>query len=67
MLPVDRKGLVESVVKRIAEKLDDIGYRGVAITIKSDQETTILVLKTAAAAKRSSVTTPFDSPARESQ
>ena len=66
-LPVESKGPVDWVVKWIVDKLDEIGYRGVAITLKSDQEPAIIALKRAVAAKRSGVTTPIDSPARESQ
>ena len=51
------------MVKWIGDRLDEIGYRGVAITLKSDQEPTILALKKAVAAKRSGVTMPIDSPA----
>ena len=49
------------------DKLDDIGFRGEAISIKSDQEPAIMALKTAIAARRVGVTTPIESPARESQ
>ena len=66
-LPVESKGAVEWVVKYVVEKLDEIGYRGVPISIKSDQEPAILALKTAIAAKRVGVTTPIESPVRESQ
>ena len=66
-IPVEQKGAVEWVVKFIVEKLDNIGYRGVPITIKSDQEPAILALKNAIAARRSGTTTPIDSPVRESQ
>ena len=66
-LPVENKGVVEWAVKWIVEKLDDIGYRGVPISIKSDQEPAIMALKTAIAAKRVGVTTPIESPVRESQ
>ena len=66
-LPVERKGPVEWVVKWIVDKLDNVGYRGEAITIKSGQEPPILALKTVVAAKRAWVTTPTDSPVKESQ
>ena len=46
-LPVENKGTIDWVVKYVVDKLDDIGYRGVAISIKSDQEPAIVALKTA--------------------
>ena len=55
------------VVKWIVEKLDNVGYRGEAITLKSDHEPAILALKTVVAAKSVGITTPIDSPVRESQ
>ncbi len=66
-LPVENKGAIDWVVKYVVDKLDDIGYRGVAISIKSDQEPAIMALKTAIAAKRVGATTPIESPVRESQ
>ena len=35
-LLVEKKGLVNWIVKWIVEKLDNVGYRGQAITLKSD-------------------------------
>ena len=66
-LPVEGKGVIEWVVKYVVEKLDEIGYRGVPLSIKSDQEPAIMALKTAIAAKRVGITTPIESPVRESQ
>ena len=66
-LPVDKKGPVEWVVKWIVEKLDNIGYRGQTLTIKTDQEPAIKTLKMAVAAKRVGATTPIESPVRESK
>ena len=54
-------------MKWIVEKLDNVGYRGQAITLKSDQEPATLTLKTAVAAKGVGTTTPIGSPVRESQ
>ena len=48
-LPVEREGPVDWVVKCIVDKLE----------IKSDQEPAMLASKTAAAAKRSGLTTPW--------
>ena len=66
-LPVDRKGPVEWVVKWIVDKLDNVGYRGEAITTKSDQDPAIMAPKTAVAAKRIGPTTIIDSPVRDSK
>ena len=66
-LPVEHKGPVEWVVKWIVDKMDAIGYRGTPITLKTDQEPAITALKAAVAAKRIGVTTPIESPVRESQ
>jgi hypothetical protein len=44
-LPVEKKGPVDWVVKWIVEKLDNVGYRGEHITLKSDQEPAILALR----------------------
>ena len=49
------------------DKLDNVGYRREAITIKSDQEPAMLALRTAVAAKRIGTTTPIDSLVRELQ
>ena len=64
---MDRKGPVDWVVRWIVNKLDEVGYRGEAITLKSDQERSIVALKTAVAASRLGATTPIESPVRESQ
>ena len=36
-LPVDRKGAQDEVVKWVVDKLDECGYSGVSLTLKSDQ------------------------------
>ena len=61
------KGPVDWVVKWVVDRSDEIGYRGVAITLKRDQEPAMLAMQKAIAAKRTGVTTPIDPPARESQ
>ena len=66
-LPVDKKGPVDWIVRWIVDKLDEIGYRGQAITLKSDQERSIVALKTAVAAGRVGTSTLIESPVRESQ
>ena len=62
-----RKGPVDWVVKWIVDRLDNVGYRGEAITIKSDQEPAILGLNIVVAAKRVGTSTFIDSPVRELQ
>ena len=66
-LPVDRKGATDWVVKWVTEKLDNIGYRGEQLTLKSDQEPAITALKMAIAATRVGKTVPIESPVRESR
>ena len=41
-LPVDQKGADEYVVKWLADKMEECGYAGVAVTLKSDQEPSIV-------------------------
>ena len=57
-LLVDSKGPVEWVVNWIVDELDNVGYRGEAIAIKTDQEPAIMALMAAVAAKRVGTTTP---------
>ena len=66
-IPVDKKGPTDWVVSWIVEKLDNIGYQGESITLKSDQEPAIMSLKNAVVAKRAGVTTPTKSTVRQSQ
>ena len=48
---VDRTGPVDWVVKYIVDTLDSVGYKGVPITLKTDQEASITALKNAIDAK----------------
>ena len=64
---MERKGPVDWFVKWIVDKLDEVEFRGEAITVKSDQKPAILAPKTAVAAKRIGATTPIDLSVRESQ
>ena len=43
-LGVKQKGVTPDVVSWIVQKLDEAGYRGMAITIKTDQEEAIMAL-----------------------
>ena len=67
ILGVEHKGVDETVVKWALEKLEEAGYKGTKITLKSDQEEAILALKRAIAAKRTAETAMIESPVRESK
>ena len=51
-LPVEGKGAQEQVVKWVVDKMDEAGYAGIAVTIKSDQEPAMMALKQAIAVRR---------------
>ena len=61
---VPQKGPVESIVKWCIDRLEDSGYIGEEITIKSDQEESIIALRKAISAARTGITTPVNSPVR---
>ena len=44
-LPVDHKGADKYVVNWLVKKLEEAGYGGVSLTLKSDQEPAIVALK----------------------
>ena len=66
-LPVENKGPVDYVVKWFVGKLEESGYGGEKVAIKSDQEVAILALKRAVIAARQGETVPIESPVRESK
>ena len=66
-LAVEQKCVTEGIVKYIVRVLDQSGNQGQKLTLKSDQEPSILALKKAVAAKRIGETVPFESPARASK
>ena len=66
-LPAEHKGPVPHVVRWCVEKLERAGYGGVAITLKSDNEDSIVALKKSIALRRSAETMPIESPVRESK
>ena len=66
-LPVGRKGAQDEVVKWVVDKLDECGYSGVSLTLKSDQEPAMLSLKQAIAIRRKAETPMIESPVRESK
>ena len=53
-LPVDRKGAQEETVEWIVGRLDEAGYAGVPVIIKSDQEPAMIALKKAISIRRES-------------
>ena len=59
-----RKGPLHGVVQWCVDKLEDSGYGGNGITVKSDQEESICELRRAIAAIRKGGTTPIHSPVR---
>ena len=67
VLPVESKGSVDIVVQWVCEKLDEAGYRGMPVTLRSDQEEAIVALKKAIAVKRKAETPMIESPIRESK
>ena len=56
-----------AIVKYFKEVLDKSGYEGEKVTLKSDQEVSIVALKRAVAAARSGEAAPIESPVRSSQ
>ena len=54
-------------MKWICDKLDESGYAGVAVTLKSDQEPAMMKLKQAVAVRRKAETPMIESPVRESK
>ena len=64
---IKSKAVTQSIVKYFKDLLDQSGYEGEKITMKSDQEPSILALKRAVAAARSGQTVPIESPVRSSK
>ena len=66
-IAVDRKGADENIVKWVVDKMDECGYSGVTVTLKSDQEPAMMSLKKAIAVRRKAETPLIESPVRESK
>lgn len=62
-----KKGITGWIAKAIGMDLESIGYKGVRICLKSDQEEAIVSVKKAIADWRESPTSMIEAPARESQ
>ena len=68
VLEVEHKGADTGVAADwLVEKLQIAGYGGVKVTLKSDNEASIIALKTAIAVRRKAETALIESPVRESQ
>ena len=61
------QGATESFVKWAKERIDESGYLGTKVVLKSDQEEAIKALKRAIAVKRQEETISIESPARDSK
>ena len=65
---VDRKGVDPGIAADwLVEKLQVAGYGGVKVTLKSDNEASMIALKTAIAVRRKAETALSESQVRESQ
>ena len=65
-MAVEKKGVSETVTKWINGKINEAGYAGTAITIRSDQEEATVALKKSAAIYRRAETVLLESPVRDS-
>ena len=66
-VPVDNKGVKEWIVKWCNSKIEEAGYMGKELTLKTDGEPALMELKRAVMAKRVGVTVPVESPVRQSK
>ena len=66
-MSVEAKGPTESSVDWLSRKIEDSGYNGVQITLKSDQGADIMQLKKAVSVKRQAETALVESPVRVSK
>ena len=64
---VDEKGATDSMVKYGVGTIEQSGYSGEKISFKSDQEQSIVALKSSIAASRAGETVPLESPVRASK
>ena len=63
----EAKGVTESSVKWAKDRIDESGYLGTKVVLKSDQEEAIKALKRAIAIKRQAETILIESPVRDSK
>ena len=67
VMETDQKGPTDASVTFLNGKLEESGYDGVKITMKSDQEDSIKSLKKAVAVRRRAETAMIESPVRDSK
>jgi hypothetical protein len=63
----EAKGVIDSPLKGAKERIDESGYIGTRVVLKSDQEDPIKALKRAIAVKRQADTVMIESPVRDSK
>ena len=66
-LGVKHKGVQQGPIKFLVDRLEEAGFSGERVTLKSDQEKAIVAYKTAIAASRKGETALIESPVRSSQ
>ena len=66
-IPVDNKGNNEPGVKGVVAALEEAGYSGTKVTLKSDQEELIMALQRAVCLARRADTVMIESPVRASK
>ena len=66
-LAVESKGPTDSSIEWLSSKIENSGYNGVNVTLKSDQGADIMLLKKAVSIKRNAETTMVESPVRVSK
>ena len=63
----DKKGAIDATVRYGVGTIEQSGYNGETISFKSDQEPSIIALKSSTAATRIGETVPIESPVRASK
>ena len=66
-MSVEAKGPFESSVESLSGKIENSGYSGVGMTVKSDQGADVMQLKKAVSIKRQAETTMIETPVRVSK
>ena len=66
-MSVKHKGVHKGPIKYLVDKLEEAGFCGERVTMKSDQERSIVAFKSAVAASRKGETALIESPVRSSQ
>ena len=63
----DKKGATDAMVRYGVGTIEQSGYNGEKLSFKSDQEPSIIALKSSIAATRIGETVPIESPVRASK